>query len=82
MVRHFSELQVNFLRVSRKRQDGFAPNIFLGFKRKHLFITTCIEKHCIRPLKTNFRYWYYRCERSRNKTASEVTILLLLKIFA
>jgi len=25
--------------------------IFLGFKRKHLFITTCIEKHCIQPLK-------------------------------
>jgi len=24
---------------------------FLGFRRKHLFITTCIEKHYTRPLK-------------------------------
>jgi len=24
--------------------------IFSGFKRKHFFITTCIKKHCIRPL--------------------------------
>jgi len=23
--------------------------IFLGFKRKHLFITTCTEKQCIQP---------------------------------
>jgi len=39
------------LRFSRKRQDGLAPNFFLGLRRKHLFITTCIEKQCIRPLK-------------------------------
>jgi len=26
-------------------------HFFSGFRRKHLFITTCIEKHCIRPLK-------------------------------
>jgi len=25
--------------------------IFPGFKRKHLFITTYIVKHCTRPLK-------------------------------
>jgi len=34
---------------SRKQQDGFTP-IFLGFRKKHFFITTCIEKHCVRPL--------------------------------
>jgi len=37
------------LRFSRKRQDGFAPN-FLGFRRKHLFITNYIAKQCTRPL--------------------------------
>jgi len=24
---------------------------FSGFRRKHLFIITCIEKHCTRPLR-------------------------------
>jgi len=38
------------LRFSRKRQDGFAQKIFSGFRRKHLFITTSIEKQCARPL--------------------------------
>jgi len=28
------------------------PNLFSGFKRKHLFITTRIENHCTWPLKT------------------------------
>jgi len=28
------------LRFSRKQQDGYVPIVF------HLFITTCIEKHC------------------------------------
>jgi len=45
----FFEIKV-FFRFSRKRQDGSAPS-FLKFKRKHLFITTCIEKHCTWPLK-------------------------------
>jgi len=26
---------------------------FSGFRRKHLFITTCIEKHCTRPLRVS-----------------------------
>jgi len=39
------------MRFYRKRQDGSAPIFFFsGFRRKHLFITTCIEKQCIRPL--------------------------------
>jgi len=42
---------VRFLRFSRKRQDGPAPNFFTGFRRKHLFITTCIEKQYTQPLK-------------------------------
>jgi len=37
------------VRFSRKRQDGSAPIFFSGF-RKHLFITTCIEKQCTQPL--------------------------------
>jgi len=37
---------------SRKRQDGFAPNFFLGFRRKHFFITTCVEKQRTRVFKT------------------------------
>jgi len=36
---------------SRKRQDESAPKFFSGFRRKHLFITTCVEKQCIRPLR-------------------------------
>jgi len=36
--------------LSRKRQNGFAPNYFSGFEKKHLFITTCIEKRCTRSL--------------------------------
>jgi len=32
--------------LSRKSQDRFAPNFFSGLRRKHLFITTCIEKQC------------------------------------
>jgi len=39
------------LRFSRKRQDGSSPNFFSGFRGKHLFITTCSEKQCTRPLK-------------------------------
>jgi len=35
----------------RKRQDRSVPIFFSGFRRKHLFITTCIEKQCIRPLR-------------------------------
>jgi len=37
--------------LDRKRQDGSAPNFFSGFRRKLLFITTCIERHCTRSLK-------------------------------
>jgi len=37
------------VRFFRKQQDGFAP-IFFRVRRIHLFITTCIEKQCTRPL--------------------------------
>jgi len=33
------------VRLTRKRQDGYAPNFFSG--RKHLFAIFCIEKQCI-----------------------------------
>jgi len=41
------------LHFSRKRQDESVPKFFSGFRRKHLFITTCIEKHC------NWLYRWY-----------------------
>jgi len=34
-----------------KRQDEFVPIFFSEFRRKHLFVTTCIEKQCIWLLK-------------------------------
>jgi len=34
------------LRFSRKQQDESAPKCFSQCRKKHLFITTCIEKHC------------------------------------
>jgi len=34
-----------FLRFCRKRQDGYVPNFFSGFKRKHLFITTALKSN-------------------------------------
>jgi len=41
------------LRFSLKRQDGSAPNFFEGLRnKKHLFITTCIEKHYTWPLNS------------------------------
>jgi len=46
----FFEIKGAFLHFSRKRQEGYVPNFFLGFRRKHLVITTCIEKQCTRPL--------------------------------
>jgi len=35
---------------SEKWQDLSVPNFFSEFRRKHLFITTCIEKHCTHHL--------------------------------
>jgi len=32
-----------------KTMGRICANFFSGFRRKHLFITTCIEKQCIRP---------------------------------
>jgi len=49
---------------SRKQQDESAPNFFSRFRRKHLFITTCIEKHCTRPLTQNI----YQMHRSYTDT--------------
>jgi len=45
-VTSFWELNVRFLRVSRKRQDKYAPNFFQGLRENTKFITTCIEKQC------------------------------------
>jgi len=45
------------LRFSQKGQDGSVPKLFSGFRRKYLFITTCIEKHCTGSLL--FQQSYY-----------------------
>jgi len=34
---------------------------FSGFRRTHLFITTCIEKHCTRPGRQHWFRMYSRC---------------------
>jgi len=44
------------LRFSQKRQNGYAPIFFAVFGRKHLCITTYIEKHCTQPLKSLDNY--------------------------
>jgi len=36
--------------VFRENDKTDLRQIFSGFTRKHLFITTCIEKHCTQPL--------------------------------
>jgi len=41
------------MRFSRKQQDE-SEAIFSGFRRKHLFITTYIEKQCTQPLSSAF----------------------------
>jgi len=48
------------VRLSRKTTKRICAN-FSGFRRKHLFITTCIEKHCIRPL-INYLQFFFRTE--------------------
>jgi len=39
-----------FLRFSLRREQGSARKIFSGFRRKHLIITTHVEKQCTRAL--------------------------------
>jgi len=51
------------VRFSRKRQDGSAPKFFSGFRRKHLFITTCIKKQCTWSL--SFRVLIYIRQKIR-----------------
>jgi len=38
---------------------SLAKKFFLGFRRKHLFITTYIEKQCTQPLNALRRYAIY-----------------------
>jgi len=64
---------VPFLRFTRKRQDESAPVFFLSeFRRKHLFITYCIEKQYTRPLKESPRrrgtyIYHYNAKRMQYK---------------
>jgi len=36
--------------IFSKTTTRICATFFSGFRRKHLFITFCIEKHCTRPL--------------------------------
>jgi len=59
-IHHFSELKCAFF---SKKTNRIWANFFSGFKRKKLFITTCIEKYCTRPLitshvRTIILYWW------------------------
>jgi len=49
------------VRFSRKRQDGSEPKIISGFRWKHSFITTCIEKQCTRSLRKVWHWYYILC---------------------
>jgi len=56
-----SNNQLNYQQVTSKLQTSgnhglICAKFFLGFMKKYLFITTCIEKHCTRPLK-----WKQNC---------------------
>jgi len=46
-------LRKRFLHFSRKRQYESATFFLSGFRVKHLFIATCLEKHCTGPLSWN-----------------------------
>jgi len=49
-VTSFFEIKVG---VFLKNDKTALRQFFSGFTRKHLFITTCNEKHCTRPLSIN-----------------------------
>jgi len=42
-----------FLCFSRRREHELARKVFSGFRRKHLIITTHVEKQCTLALKGN-----------------------------
>jgi len=50
-VTSFFGIKGAFFVFFSKTPKRICAHFLLGFKRKHLLITTCIEKHCIRPLK-------------------------------
>jgi len=41
-----------FFAFLSKTTRRICAKFFLGFRRKHLFIATYIEKHCTRPLRS------------------------------
>jgi len=73
-VTSFFGIKGEFLRFSRKRQDGSVPNFFSGCRRKHLFIKTCIEKQCTRPLNQHMPSiaLFLKKEKCKNLGALEV----------
>jgi len=46
----FFGIKVSVLCFTPKSPRRICTNFLSGFRRKHLFVTTCIEKHCTRPL--------------------------------
>jgi len=48
-------IHLSFSRISRKTTRRICAIFYSEFRRKHLFITTCIEKSCTLPLKLKFK---------------------------
>jgi len=48
-------------------------NFLSGYRRKHLFITTCIEKYCIGLLNKNKIFYYFGLFAGNDDAASLVS---------
>jgi len=59
----FFEIKVCAFCVFLENDKTNIFQFFSGFKRKHLFITTCIEKHCTRPFNLDHTQWNH-CKKS------------------
>jgi len=69
------------VRFSRKQQHVSALSFFQGLGEKHLFTTTCIEKHRTRPLSqspvtVSVLDTYYLFVRIPQPSDSEMTFLV------
>jgi len=50
-VTSYFEIKVCVFGIFLENDKTNQRQFLLGFRRKHLFITTCIEKQCTRPLR-------------------------------
>jgi len=66
---------VRFLHFSRKHQDRFVPIFFQVLRENtNLFIITCIEKQCTRPLKQESFYGFENIHASSKATYFHASI--------